>query len=191
MYIIVGLGNPGRRYAQTRHNIGFMVLDELAAKNSAYFSFSNRLMLWCPVKINDKDCLLVKPQTYMNLSGEAVGFLAKNISDFDLSELLVVSDDLNLPFGTLRLRPSGSDGGQKGIRSIINHLQTEKFARLRIGIGSPQGDVVDYVLSEFDGSEKQLLPHLLNRAANAIESFVTNGAQKTMSQFNGPLQINT
>lgn len=190
MYIIVGLGNPGRRYAQTRHNIGFMVLDELAAKHGARCNFSNQFMVWCPVRIMEAECLLVKPQTYMNLSGKVVNFLKNNLDDFSLSKMLVVSDDLNLPFGTIRLRPSGSDGGQKGIRSIIQALQSSEFARLRIGIGNPEGNVVDYVLSEFAPEEKERLPLVLSRAAAAIESFVTEGVQKTMSQFNGPLHIN-
>lgn len=183
--LIVGLGNPGRRYERTRHNIGFMVLDRLAADHGNPPWREERKALVARLSIDGTALLLAKPQTFMNLSGQAVRALAA-WHHLAPSAILVVSDDLDLPFGRLRLRPGGSPGGHNGLRSIIADLGTQEFLRLRIGIGRPtQGDPVDYVLAPFSPDEARDLDHLCREAADQIVYLARHGIRAAMNAFNG------
>ena len=182
MFIIVGLGNPGRKYKLTRHNIGFIVIDQLLTKYNLSLK-KNKLYSSVFTKIDCKDVLIIKPLTYMNLSGNALTSIFQNIS-IDISQLLIICDDINLPFGTIRFRSKGSDGGQKGLRSIIASISTQEFSRMRIGIGNKFDDIVDYVLSSFSKDEKEDLNFLINKAVEAVECFINNNMEITMSRFN-------
>ncbi|MEJ2636812.1 MAG: aminoacyl-tRNA hydrolase [Calditrichia bacterium] len=184
MYIIFGLGNPGPQYEMTRHNVGYMVLDELVKRYDVLFKRGNGPFEASACYFNDHQILFVKPLTFMNLSGEAVSFLIDEYNFHDYSKLLVVLDDINLPFGTIRLRPYGSDGGQKGLRSIIDALEDRGIPRLRIGIGDNFSDAVDYVLSPFTAKEREDLPLILKHAVDAVESFIEEGIGLTMSRYN-------
>lgn len=183
--LIVGLGNPGRRYAGNRHNVGFQVLDRLAAAHGLAFSRSQGQALIATGQIANRPVILAKPQTYMNESGRAVAALVR-FYQIDMLNLLVVYDDLDLPFGTLRLRPEGSAGGHHGMESIIAALGRQDFPRLRIGIGRPPGrmDPVEYVLQDFDREQQEFLSELYDRAVKAIESFLSEGIVLTMSRHN-------
>jgi len=182
-FLIVGLGNPGNEYEKTRHNSGFMVVDWLATKYKISFNKLNNIYWITSFKYNRENIILMKPATFMNLSGIAVAAGIKHYNII-LSNLLIVCDDINLPFGTLRIRSKGSDGGQKGLRSIISSLGTQNVPRLRIGIGNHFDDAVDYVLLSFSKKELKNLPIIINQAANAVECFVVNGIELTMSRFN-------
>lgn len=178
---IFGLGNPGRKYAETRHNAGFMVLDVLARQLHARFRHvPGRFVL--RKEFAGHDLVLVKPLLYMNESGVAVQEQLREEPD----DFLVVCDDLALPFGRLRLRPKGSDGGHKGLGSIIYHLGRNSFPRLRFGIDAPgpDEDGVDYVLEPFPREQAARLPEALDRAADACLTLVTSGLQKAMNRFN-------
>ncbi|HEY8346257.1 MAG TPA: aminoacyl-tRNA hydrolase [Symbiobacteriaceae bacterium] len=184
--LIVGLGNPGAQYANTRHNVGWMALDAFARKHGVAldrqrFHGLQGELLWHGEKV-----ILLKPLTYMNLSGQAV---APTVRFFKIAlpDLLVVYDDLDLKPGTLRMREKGSAGGHNGMKSIIQELGTEEFPRLRIGIGrpAPGWSVVDWVLSPFGPEDQAIIAETLPRAVEAIESFLTDGPAKTMSKFNG------
>lgn len=183
--LIVGLGNPGRRYAGNRHNVGFQVLDQLATAHGLAFTRSQGQALIATGQIADRPVILAKPQTYMNESGRAVAALVR-FYQIDMPNLLVVYDDLDLPFGTLRLRPEGGAGGHHGMESIIAALGRQDFPRLRIGIGRPPGrmDPVDYVLQDFDREQQEFLPELYDRAVKAIVSFLSEGIVLTMSRHN-------
>ncbi len=185
MYLIVGLGNPGREYAETRHNVGFMVIDRLCVQLNARLTRYQFKSLTGEIEYEGQKLLLVKPQTYMNLSGQAVAGLVR-FYKLPLAQLLVIHDDLDLPPGTLRLRPGGSSAGQKGVQSIIDQLGTAQFPRLRIGIGRPPGhmDAAAYVLQPFDREEWPIVSDALMRATQAVLSFVTVGLEKTMTHFN-------
>lgn len=188
-YLIVGLGNPGREYRSTRHNIGFMAVDTLAKELGAGMTRMQSKALVGQAAVDGKKVILVKPQTYMNLSGQAVASLVR-FYKVPLEHLLVVHDELDLPYGTIRLRPGGGSAGARGMGSIIEKLGTQEFPRLRLGIGRPLGrmDPVDYVLQEFSRAEQEMLPQVLERAASAARSFVEHGIQQAMNQFNGPLE---
>ena len=188
-FLIVGLGNPGREYRSTRHNAGFMVIDALCEAFSVRLSRLQSKALVGTGVFDGKKIILAKPQTFMNLSGQAVSSLMR-FYKIPLGQLLVIHDDLDLPVGTLRMRPGGGSAGQKGLTSIIGQLGTEEFPRLRIGIGRPPGqmDPVDYVLEDFWGSEKELLPHLLLRAVEAVKDYLQFGLEHAMNGFNGSLQ---
>ncbi len=168
----------------TRHNVGFMVLDVLAKRWHTEFKQGKGKYLQASFHLEGEKVLLVKPLTFMNLSGQAVRAVIHYFNFTDLSRLLVICDDLNLPFGTIRLRRSGSDGGQKGLRSVIQELNTEEIPRLRIGIGNGFSDAVRYVLSPFSKEEQKFLPEILNWAADAVEVFITEGIERAMSKFN-------
>ncbi len=184
MKIVVGLGNPGEQYAQTRHNIGWMVLDRLADR--AGWAGRGRTRDASSVvmgRYRGLDLLLAKPLTYMNESGLAVRkILAREHAP--LTEMLVVADDFALPFGKLRFREGGSAGGHNGLRSIIAELENEKFSRLRIGIGEPDRGAVDHVLSRFHPGERQRLNELLDAAADAVEAWARDGTNKAANRFN-------
>ncbi len=183
-YLIVGLGNIGAEYAETRHNIGFKVLDALAGASDTFFT-TGRYGDRATLRHKGHSLLLLKPSTYMNLSGKAVRYWmdAEHIAP---ENLLVVSDDIALPFGTLRLRPKGSAGGHNGLKNIAELLGTEEFARMRFGVGGdfPRGHQVDYVLGEWTEEERAVLPERLKLFGDAILSFATVGLERTMNLFN-------
>lgn len=184
-WILVGLGNPGRQYASSRHNVGFMLIDRLTVRLDAAGLRLQSKALVSTGSFQGHKILLAKPQTYMNLSGQSVQGLS-NFYKLSLDRLLVAHDDLDLPFGTLRLRPGGGAGGQKGVASAIEKLGSRDFSRLRIGIGRPPGrmDPADYVLQEFSAAERQRLPEVLDRAADAALTFISSGLQAAMTRFN-------
>jgi PTH1 family peptidyl-tRNA hydrolase len=185
-YILVGLGNPGRQYARTRHNVGFMLVDRLAVRLDARGMRLQSKALVSTARYEGRKILLAKPQTYMNLSGHSVQGLA-NFYKLPLARLLVAHDDLDLPFGTLRVRPGGGAGGQKGVASAIEQLGSRDFARLRIGIGRPPGHMnpSDYVLQGFSDGEQEVLAGIFDRAIEAVLTFITGGLQETMNRING------
>ena len=186
-FLIVGLGNPGAEYKKTRHNAGFLLVEELAARWRAEWKnerrFNARL---ARAEQPEHPVLLCQPQTFMNASGEAVGALMK-FYRLPRTRLLVVVDDADLPLGGIRLRPGGSSGGHHGLESIEQHLGSREFARLRLGIGRRDGarEITDYVLSRFDRAEAALMEKVLDRAADQAECWLTGGVQKAMNQFNG------
>lgn len=188
MKIVVGLGNPGSRYAGTRHNVGFAVIDALARapQTSAFRERFDSLI--AERHLQGQTLLLVKPQTFMNLSGRAVRALL-DFYKLPPDQLLVVCDDIHLPLGKLRLRPGGSHGGHNGLRDIQQHLGTETYPRLRIGVGEPQpGQAVDYVLGRFSAGELPVVEQALDRAAAAVECWAASGLQTAMNRFNAPDQ---
>ena len=183
-YLIAGLGNIGAEYAGTRHNIGFMVVDYLAEESGAVFR-TDRLGSIAEISWRGSKLILLKPSTYMNLSGKAVNYWmqAENIS---LDHLMVLCDDLALPFGTVRMRKKGSDGGHNGLAHINMTLGTSDYCRIRVGIGNgfPKGGQVDYVLGKIEGEEKEQLPQILKRAAQGIKDFTFMGADRAMNICN-------
>lgn len=183
-YLIAGLGNIGPEYHETRHNIGFMVVDALA--KSAGISFSDgRYGFTATLPVKGRQLLLLKPSTYMNLSGNAVRYWLQK-ENIPLENLLVVVDDLALPFGTLRLKGKGSDAGHNGLKHIAATLGTQAYARLRFGIGNdfPRDGQIDYVLGHFTEDERSLLPQRLETAGEIVKSFCLAGIDITMNQFN-------
>jgi len=186
--LIVGLGNPGERYEWTRHNLGFMLVDLLARQSNALVKRAECRALVGRAEIEGRAVELVKPQTYMNLSGESVACLAKKRVGFKpATDLLVISDDIALPFGSMRLRPRGSSGGQKGLKNIISVLGTDEFLRLRVGIKPehPVGDTASYVLERFPRAQHTGVEEILERCADALRAVIRDGIDKAMSQFNG------
>src|SRR5579859_121319 len=184
-YLIVGLGNPGRDYESTRHNVGFRCVDALAAVHKLTFDKHQARALLADGLIGEKRVTLAKPQTFMNLSGESVGSLV-TFYKLPLERLIVVSDDLDIPLGTLRLRMAGSAGGQNGLKSVIAHLGTQEFSRLRFGIGRPPGrmEVVAYVLQGFAKADDILVDETISRAVKALETWLTDGIEIAMTRFN-------
>ncbi len=182
--LVVGLGNPGNQYAETRHNIGWMVLDRLADRAGRSGRGRQRdASSTVELRYKGLDLILAKPQTFMNDSGIAVRkLLAKD--RVPLADLLVVTDDFALPFGKLRFRESGSHGGHNGLRSIVDELSSEKFSRLRIGIGEPGRGAIDHVLSRFQADEMACMPVLLDAAAEAVEAWARDGTSKAANRFN-------
>jgi PTH1 family peptidyl-tRNA hydrolase len=189
-FLLIGLGNPGREFRDNRHNAGFMVIDRLAVRLNARGMKLQSKAIVTSTLYDDKKLILAKPQTYMNLSGHSVQGLA-NFYKVPLENLMVMYDDLDLPFGTIRLRPGGGPGGQKGVASAIDRLGTKDFARLRIGIGRPPGrmDAADYVLQNFSWDEIKTLSEILDHASDAVLSFILEGIDKTMSKFNGEITV--
>ena len=184
-YLVVGLGNIGEEYAATRHNMGFMVLDAWAQASNAVFTPS-RYGSVAEVSYKGRKFTLVKPSTYMNLSGKAVRYWLQK-TKVPRENLLVVVDDFAIPFGTLRLRKRGSDGGHNGLKSIDYELVSDDYARLRVGTGNggfAEGHQVDFVLGELLLEEKRALPEVLERAVAAIKSYGTEGIDRAMTQFN-------
>ncbi len=190
MKLIFGLGNPGKKYERTRHNVGFQVLDVLARRYGVTFSPHKFRALAARVRIGDENVLLIKPLTYMNLSGEAVGPIVR-FYKVPLDHILVVYDDLDLPFGTLRLRAKGGSGGHKGLKSIIQHLGSEEFPRLRVGIGRPPNrmEPADFVLQPFSAREEEEMALVREEAADAIEVWVQEGIQRAMNLVNAPRRV--
>ncbi len=182
--MIAGLGNIGSEYADTRHNAGFMVLDELAKQENLHF-YNMRLAYYTEFKYKGRMLHLIKPTTYMNLSGKAVGHWMKELK-VSLENVLVVVDEIALPLGTLRLKPKGSAAGHNGLKNIELMLGTDQYARLRFGVGDnfPKGRQVDYVLSSFDDDEQPALPALIDRSIDIIKSYATIGTELTMTRYN-------
>ncbi|WP_230504220.1 aminoacyl-tRNA hydrolase [Sutcliffiella rhizosphaerae] len=185
MKVFVGLGNPGRQYEETRHNIGFMVIDELADKWSIPLTQSKFKGIFGQGMVNGEKVLLVKPLTYMNLSGECV----RPLLDFyklDVEDLVVIYDDLDLPAGKLRLRQKGSAGGHNGIKSLIQHLQTQNFNRIRMGIDRPKNgpSISDYVLGKFHTEERPAIDDSIKKAADACEESLSTDFLQVMNSFN-------
>lgn len=185
-FLIVGLGNIGKQYENTRHNIGFWVADELARRHQLTFGKPERKAVCADGIIAGKRVLIAKPQTYMNLSGEAVRALV-DFYKIPNTHIIVVHDDLDLPLGTLRIRPSGSAGGQNGVKNIIQHLGTPDFARVRCGIGRPPGtqDPAAYVLQSFSGDDAITATIMRDRAADALETWLREGLDIAMNKHNG------
>jgi PTH1 family peptidyl-tRNA hydrolase len=183
-YLIVGLGNIGPEYADTRHNVGFMILDELAKQEGAKF-YNMRLAYYTEVHYKARTLYLIKPTTYMNLSGKAVNHWMQTLK-IPIENLLIVVDDIALPFGTLRLKPKGSAAGHNGLKHIEITLGHNNYARLRFGVGDdfPKGRQVDYVLNGFDKEELPALPELIDRAIEMIKSFAAIGTELTMTRYN-------
>lgn len=186
MYIIVGLGNPGRQYQNTRHNIGFDVVDVMALKNNITVGERKHKALIGKGFVGGQKVVLVKPQTYMNLSGESV----REVIDFykidEKSELIVISDDVSLDVGQIRIRKKGSAGGHNGLKNIILHLGHDEFQRVKMGVGEkPAGyDLADYVLGHFPKEEREIMDESVKRAADAVEIMVMDGADAAMNQYN-------
>lgn len=183
-YLIVGLGNIGSEYAATRHNIGFRVLDALAQASNLVFE-DKRYGFITTLKVKNQTLFLLKPSTYMNLSGNAVRYWM-NEKKIPLENLLVVVDDIALPFGQLRMKPAGSEGGHNGLRHITSVLGTQQYARLRFGVGNdfPKGRQIDYVLGEFGAEDLEKMDERLEAAGEMVKSFALAGIQFTMNQFN-------
>lgn len=184
-FLIVGLGNIGEKYHNARHNIGFKILDFLASKEEATFE-TQKLGDVTTIKIKGRTLILLKPNTYMNLSGKAVKYWLEK-EKIPLSNLLVITDDLNLPFGTLRLKIKGSDGGHNGLKDIQDKLQTTTYNRFRFGISDTfsKGRQVDYVLGEWNDEENSKLEERLKVSAELVKSYALSGVNNTMNQFNG------
>jgi PTH1 family peptidyl-tRNA hydrolase len=189
--LLVGLGNPGRQYQFTRHNVGFEVIDEFITRLRIKTSTEKHHAIIAFGKLNDIDIILAKPLTFVNTSGQAV---APIVAEFDLplSEMCIVYDDLNLDLGVLRIRRAGSDGGHKGLKSIIHHLDTLNFPRLRIGIGKPLDDTISHVLGKFTPAERVVIDEAIEKAADALEILIMDGIEVAMNKFNlrlNPSQI--
>ena len=186
MYIIVGLGNPDRQYQNTRHNIGFDVIDVIAAKNNITVGERKHKALIGKGFVGGQKVVLVKPQTYMNLSGESV----RDVIDFykidEKNELIVISDDVSLDVGQIRIRKKGSAGGHNGLKNIILHLGHDEFQRVKMGVGEkPRGyDLADYVLGHFSKEEREIMDESAGRAAAAVEMMIAEGADAAMNQYN-------
>ena len=185
-WLIVGLGNPGSKYENTRHNMGFKTIDLLAEKLNVPINKVKFKAVCSTVNFADCKCLIMKPQTYMNLSGEAVREAAQ-FYKIPADHVLVIYDDISLPVGKLRVRPAGSAGGHNGIKNIIAHLGTQEFPRVKIGVGAPEGadqDMVDWVIGAPSQAERKILAESFEKAVEAAETIIKNGCQKAMNQFN-------
>ena len=187
MKLIVGLGNPGSKYGGTRHNLGFEVVDEVARRRGLTFESSPADAVMARERGPNAQLILAKPMTFMNRSGEAVGVLSRYFR-IETGDILIVVDDANLPLGRLRARPSGSDGGHNGLRSVILALATREFSRVRLGVGrgETQRDLAGHVLARFDADEIATIDEMTMRAADAVELFVESGMTTVMNRFNAP-----
>ncbi len=185
-WLVVGLGNPGEQYENTRHNAGFLVADELGERGRFPIQRLKFHALTNTAVIGGQGALVVKPVTYMNLSGEAVGEAAR-FYKVSADHVLVISDDVSLPLGKLRLRKGGSAGGHNGLKSVIQHLGTDQFPRLKVGVGGkphPDYDMADWVLGKFQGEDKKVMDEAVRRAADAVECLLRDGMEKAMNRFN-------
>ena len=191
LYLVAGLGNPGNQYARTRHNAGFMVLNRLAERWRANWTAEKKFRArLARLERDERRLILCQPETFMNASGEAVGPIA-TYYHIAPEQLLVVVDDADLALGEIRLRPRGSSGGHHGLESIEQHLATQEYPRLRIGIGREDGarEITDYVLAQFSAAEAALLEKVLTRACDQIECWLNSGILQAMNEFNGKVAI--
>ena len=187
MFVIAGLGNFGKEYENTRHNVGFDVIDKLSEEeNIGVLEKKHKAIVGKGIVAGEK-CILAKPLTYMNLSGESIGEMVNYYKVDETTELIVISDDISLEAGQIRIRKSGSAGGHNGLKNIIAHLGHEKFIRIRVGVGEkPKGwDLADYVLGHFSGNERMLMEETYSMAAEAIRTIISDGPDAAMNQFNG------
>lgn len=186
-FLVVGLGNPGREYEFTRHNVGFLTIDELAKRKQLSVQKLKHRALTDSARYGEVTALLMKPVTYMNLSGESVGEAARFLK-IPPERVLIISDDTDLPVGKLRVRRKGSAGGHNGLKSLIAHLGTDQFPRVKIGVGNkphPDYDMADWVLGRFPQSDLVLIQEAVRSAANAVELILTQGVEEAMGRFNG------
>ena len=185
MKLIVGLGNPGRKYEGTRHNVGFDVLDQLAKQHGCSHWKERFAGQTAEVRLGDVSCLLLKPLTMMNRSGRSVG-QASRFFKLEAADVLIICDDFHLPLGRLRLRAKGSAGGQKGLADVLQVLKTEEFSRLRIGVGElpANWDAADFVLSRFNKNEQSEIAQAVDRAVNAVTDWVRSGIEYCQNQYN-------
>ena len=188
-FLLVGLGNPGREYVGTRHNFGFMLIDRIAVRLNARGLKVQSKAIVTDAKYEERKLILAKPQTFMNLSGQSVQGLV-HFYKVPLTNVMILSDDLDIPFGTIRIRAAGGPGGQRGLSSILEKLGTKDIPRLRLGIGRPPGrmEPADYVLQNFSRDEQQTLSEVLDHAAQAVFAFVAHGVNKAMNEFNGSVE---
>ena len=185
-WLLVGLGNPGTQYENTRHNVGFLVADELAERQNAPIQRLKFKALTNLLTISGEKVLVMKPQTYMNLSGESVGEAAR-FYKIPADHVVVISDDISLPVGKLRIRTGGSAGGHNGLKNIIQHLGTDQFPRIKVGVGAPGQagyDVVDWVIGRPLGEDQKVLMEALDRAGDAAEGLISQGPDRAMNRFN-------
>ena len=185
-WLVVGLGNPGDKYENTRHNVGFLTIDHIAEEQRVPVQKLKYRALTNTVELGGAKALLMKPVTYMNLSGEAVGEAAR-FYKIPADHVLVISDDVSLPIGKLRIRKGGSAGGHNGLKNIIQHLGTDQFPRVRVGVGQkphPDYDLADWVLGKFQGEDKKVMDEAVKRAADAVECILKEGAARAMTRFN-------
>ena len=186
-WLVVGLGNPGDKYENTRHNVGFLTVDQIAEQLRVPVQKLKYRALTNTVELGGQKVLLMKPVTYMNLSGEAVGEAAR-FYKIPPERVLVISDDVSLPVGKLRIRKGGSAGGHNGLKNIIQHLGTDQFPRVKIGVGEkphPDYDMADWVLSKFVGEDLKAITAAIEKAAKAVECLIAEGPDKAMNKFNG------
>lgn len=186
-WLVVGLGNPGPKYEWTRHNMGFLVIDELAEREKIPVQKLKYRALTNTALIGGRSVLLMKPTTYMNLSGESVGEAAR-FYKIPPERVLVISDDVALPQGKLRVRRSGSSGGHNGLKNIISHLGSDQFPRIKVGVGGkphPDHDMADWVLGKFTGQDRKVMEEAISRAADAVTLFLEQGPDQAMAKFNG------
>ena len=185
MKLIVGLGNPGRQYAASRHNVGFMCVDHLARRWGISFSERRRYVVLGQGESEEEGVVLAKPRTFMNLSGEAVGYLLTRFCSGP-GDLVVIYDDMDLPPGAIRLRPGGSSAGHRGVESIISTLGSQDFPRMRVGIGKPDDDTdpINYVLSPFAAQERKVIREVIPRVGDALECLLYDGIDAAMNRFN-------
>jgi peptidyl-tRNA hydrolase, PTH1 family len=188
-FLLIGLGNPGREYRDSRHNVGFMLIDRLAVRLNARGMKVQAKAIVTTAVYEDRKLILAKPQTYMNLSGQSAQGLL-NFYKLPMENMLIAHDDLDIPFGSIRIRPKGGPGGQGGMASTIELLGTKDFPRLRIGIGRPPGrmDPAAYVLQDFSREEMKILSEIIDRAADAALEFVVNGLNMAMNKYNGSIE---
>jgi len=181
VFLVVGLGNTGSCYAETRHNVGFMVADEFCNRLNSSFSYREDISSFCT---GGERVVVIKPATWINLSGEAV---ERAVSVFSPEEIILVHDDIYIPLGRLKIKKGGGDGGHKGVRSVIQHIGKD-FVRIKIGIGKPNGDIISYVLGEFTREEKTVIKRVIDVAVHAILDIMENGLGYAMNKYNPPLE---
>lgn len=186
MYLIAGLGNPGAMYAKNRHNVGFQCIDLIAAQAGLKLDKKSMNAVWGKGTLAGQEVILAEPQTFMNLSGRAIGEIVRFYKIDPHKNLLVICDDLDLPVGKIRIRPSGSSGGQNGLKNIIEVVGTQDFPRLRVGIGrNNRGDARDHVLNDFSRDEVPIMAQIYERVADAVKIFLTEGTERAMNKYNG------
>ena len=182
-WLLVCLGNPGRDYENTRHNIGFMAADELGRREGVKINKLRYRALTGEIRLGGQRALILKPQTYMNLSGESVK-LAGGFYKIPPDHVLVISDDVALPLGKLRIRAGGSAGGHNGLKNIIAHLGTDQFPRIRVGVGAPEHDMIDWVIGKFSPSEQKVVDEAVGRAVDAALCLIARGVQEAQNRYN-------